>query len=60
MVPVTVWDMYFAGLVSIAMHPGYLRPGTARLSLEDCAELADEMVELREVHLCHGQQQPPQ
>lgn len=42
-----VWDLYFSSLCAWRMHPGYQREGTIVPSLEECAELADEMVALK-------------
>ncbi len=44
------WDIYFAGLVHMTMHPGYQKPGQIRPSLEDMATLADKMLEYRPLH----------
>ena len=41
------WDLYFASLVGWLLHPGYLRPGTSRPDLNELADLADEMVDIR-------------
>lgn len=38
------WEIYFASLVAMTMHPGYLRPDTPKPTLEELAELADKMV----------------
>lgn len=42
-----VWDIYFSGLVSMAVHPGYNREGTKPLTLKDCGIIADEMIKER-------------
>ena len=44
---VTVWDAYFAGIVALACHPGYERENTTRPTIEECALIADEMLEER-------------
>jgi len=36
--------LYFGTLVGWTLHPGYLKPGSERLTLEQCAILADAMV----------------
>lgn len=46
--------VYFAGLVGWRMHPGYLRPGAAAPSVEECAALALRMVEITEDLSCRG------
>lgn len=43
-----VWDIYFSGIVGWQMHPGYLREGAKPLSLEECAQVATDMVKERE------------
>ena len=40
----TVWDVYFAGLVSMTIHPGFNREGTEKPTLEECADMADKMM----------------
>jgi hypothetical protein len=42
-----VFDMYFASLVSMADHPGYSRDNVEQPTLEDCAEKAQQMIEIR-------------
>lgn len=45
---VIVFDMYFAGIVSMAhCHPGTTRDAALNLSLEACADKAMKMVDLR-------------
>lgn len=39
----TVWDFYFATVVGMCLHPGH-----RVLDLENCAVLADKMLQLRE------------
>ncbi len=41
------WDMYFAGLVSMTLHPGFNKPNTPKPTIEECAEIADEMLKYR-------------
>lgn len=43
----TVWDLYFAGLVSMSVHPGHLKEDGPGLSLKRCAEIADCMIAIR-------------
>lgn len=50
--PVSVWDVYFCGLVSMTLHPGFNKPDTPNLTVEECAKLADAMLEEREQ--CRG------
>lgn len=37
-----VWSMYFSGIVSFQYHPS--NPPESRLTIEQCAEIADEMM----------------
>ena len=39
-----IWDIYYAGLCAMLLHPGYNKPGTKIPTLEDLAAQADEMV----------------
>ena len=48
---ISVFDMYFASLVSITLHPGYNRENATQPTLEDCAEMASEMIEVREKYI---------
>ncbi len=47
------WDMYFSNLVGMSMHPGsgkdYGYGPSEKLSIEDCARVADEMLALHDV-----------
>ena len=45
-----IFDLYFASLVGITLHPGYNRDNATPLTLEDCAKMADEMLEIRKQH----------
>lgn len=56
-----VWDMYFSGIVGWGLHPGYLKyePDDDKMTLDDCADLADRMMKVREerrweVKSCRG------
>lgn len=42
------WDSYFAGVMSISLHPGTTRDAAIRRSVEDCAKIADEMLAERD------------
>ncbi len=41
------WDIYFATLVGMALHPGYTREGTKKPTLDELANLTDEMMNIR-------------
>ena len=47
----SVWDIYFASLAGWLFHPGYQRPDTIRPSINDVAELADAMMEIRDARV---------
>ena len=46
----TPWEIYFASLVAMTLHPGYTREETQKPTLSECAELADRMSEHRQTH----------
>lgn len=39
-----LWSLFYMNVVGWTLHPGYQKPGSERLSLEDCARLADLML----------------
>lgn len=49
----TTWQLYFIGIASIQYHPA--NPPETRMSLEDCAKVADDMLKITEVRKCPGE-----
>lgn len=43
-----VWDLYYMQLCGWLYHPGYLRDPDKRPTLEQAAELATEMLKVRQ------------
>lgn len=39
-----LWAIYFSQAASWRLHPGYTRPETQTPTLDECAEMADQML----------------
>lgn len=46
-----VWDMFFSEVAGWSIHPGFNRENAKQPTLEECAEMADEMMALRRKRL---------
>jgi len=45
------WDIYFASLAGWLLHPGYLRPDAQPPTLEEIADICDQMEQLRNARM---------
>ncbi len=41
------WDIYYAQICSWGLHPGWQKYATKAPTIEECAEMADAMLEQR-------------
>lgn len=41
------WDNYFAEVTGWTHHPGYYRENATKPTLEECADIADQMLAIR-------------
>jgi hypothetical protein len=45
---VNTWDLYFASIIGMNLHPGNNRDNATKMTLKECGDLADQMLAERE------------
>lgn len=49
-----VFDMYFAGIAAMQLHPRNTLPGVQRMTMKECADVVLEMLAVREELIMKG------